>query len=216
MKTAKRITAIFFMLGAIAYGQEEKAVVKMKPFFGLKAGLNAHPVKNRDSGSTYSFGYQLGTTLNVPISPKFSFQPELLFQYIGSRYGYSNSYSNGSVTDESKTKSHYLTLPLNFKYAISKKVGIELGPSINYLVSGTEKVTVTSNLSGVTTVDEFNYKVSEGSDRLSFAANLGTEYYLNDQLYTGLRYTLFISQYQSADDTLSNSVFALSLGYNFN
>ncbi len=215
MNIRKIITASFFIVSAVLYGQEEKTVVKQKSFFGLKVGVNAHPTKDTDGDTHYSFGYQIGSTLNVSITSKFSFQPELLLQFIGTKYDYSNSYSNGTVTEESKTKSFYLNLPLNFKYAVAKKVSIELGPNVSYLLSGKEKVTRTSNLDGITYVDEDNYNSDSNSKKLGFGVNLGTEYNINDQLYTGLRYTLFISEYQSADDTLSNSVFALSVGYNF-
>lgn len=208
----KIIVAAFFMVSGAFYGQG-KTDAKSNAFFGLKTGVNVHPTKDNDGDTHFSFGYQVGSTLNVPISSKFSFQPELLLQFIGSKYDYVNVYSNGTETGESKIKSFYLNVPLNFKYTVTKKVAIELGPNVSYLLSGKQKVTRTTNMDGV--VYETNYESNSDSNKLSFGINLGTEYNITKQIYTGLRYTLFITKYQTADDTLSNSVFALSLGYNF-
>ncbi len=216
MNIKKIVTIAFYIVSAIMYSQEENTVAKLKPFFGLKAGVNVHPQKDPDGDMHYSFGYQAGSTLNIPMSSKFSFQPELLIQFIASEYDFVSVYSNGTESGESKTKSFYLNVPLNFKYGISKKVNIELGPNVTYLLSGKQKVKRTANFDGITSIDEFNYNSNSSSKKLGFGVNLGTGYAINDQLYVGFRYTLFISEYQSADDTLSNSVFALSVGYNFN
>lgn len=205
-----------FIASATIYGQEEvKHERKLKPFFGVKAGFNFLNTKDYDGDSRFSFGYQLGTILNVPISSKFSFQPELFYQAINIKSDYTSVYSNGTVSSESKYKNSYLQLPLLFKYAISKKIDVELGPNVSYLLSGKKTVETTSVLDGVTTTSERTDTYTSTTSRIGFGVNLGTNYSINDQLYAGFRYTLFINEFQTLDSTLDNSVFAFSLGYNF-
>jgi len=196
------------------YGQETPSKIKSKVVFGLRAGVNLINTKTSQGDSNNGIGFQVGGTLNVPMSTKFSFQPELLLQVVNSKYEYFNVFSNGTWLEEVKNKNTFLQLPLNFKYNISKKVDIELGPSIGYLVGYKKTVTSTFDLDGVVTTYERSSTETSGN-KIIFSANLGTNYNITDAIYTGLRYTLFISEYQTADDTLNNSLFSLSLGYNF-
>jgi Outer membrane protein beta-barrel domain len=197
------------------YGQEKAlSEAKLKTVFGVKAGVNLINTKTDDGNSNIGIGYQVGATLNIPISSKFSFQPELMLQVVNSKYEYYNVYSNGNVREEVKNKNTFLQLPLNFNYAISRKVAIELGPNIGYIVGYKQTVERTTNLDGIIMVSERNSTEIDGN-KIIFGANLGANYNITDAIYTGLRYTLFISEYQTADSTLSNSLFSLSLGYNF-
>ncbi len=196
------------------YGQETPSEIKSKVVFGVKAGVNLINTKTDDGNSNIGIGYQVGATLNIPISSKFSFQPELLLQVVNSKYEYYTVYSNGNVREEVKNKNTFLQLPLNFNYAISRKVAIELGPNIGYIVGYKQTVERTTNIDGIVMVSERNSTEIDGN-KIIFSANLGANYNITDAIYTGLRYTLFISKYQTADATLNNSLFSLSLGYNF-
>lgn len=209
---------IIFLVAALCfsipfYGQETPLEKKSNVVFGVKAGINALQTKIYES-SKIGIGFQVGATLDIPISTKFSFQPELLFQVVNSKYDYNNVYSNGSILDEVQNKNAFLLVPLNFKYAISKKVGIELGPNIGYLVGPKQTIKTTYNFDGLISSSERSTTEYNGN-KFTLGANLGVNYNISNQLYAGLRYTLFISQYQTADDTLNNSVFSLSMGYKF-
>jgi opacity protein-like surface antigen len=188
---------------------------KLKPFFGVKGGFNIVTTKEDGNGRNFSLGYQFGGTLTVPISSKFSFQPELFLQTIVVKYNYYNEYSNGFYSEEITYRNNYLQLPLLFKYSISKKVAIELGPNLNYVTSAKRKVKEESTLDGVSSSSVYTYKLKPTSNRLGYGINLGTTYDIDSQMYVGFRYNLFIRQFQTLDSTLDNSAFVFSLGYNF-
>lgn len=210
---------LFFLTAAIcvwtlSYSQEK---VKAKPgaVFGVKAGMNAVFTKTHAGEKSTAFGYQAGATLGIPFSQKFSFQPELLFQSITNKYEYNNQYSNGIDHTEVRQTNSYIQLPLNFRYAISRKFEIELGPNVGFLVGYKENVKRRfADVSGSVTYNEFNTSDISGN-KIGFGINLGTNYNITDKIYANLRYTLFISEYQSAGDTMNNSLFSVSLGYKF-
>ncbi len=188
---------------------------KSKAYFGFKAGFNVLKSTKNDY-SNYNFGYQLGTTYTIPMSTKFTFQPELLFQSIGGKFKYKNQFSNSnSTTFEEKIRNSYLQIPLLFKYSISKKVDIDFGPNMAFIISAINNSTYYREIDGQTTVSYITEKGTKYYKKINFGINLGTNYSISDTMYAGFRYTLFVDTYQTLESTLNNSVFAFSLGYNF-
>lgn len=217
MTIKKIFLPALFIISATVFGQEEKVDVKAKPFFGLKAGVNAIKLSQHED-KTLSFGLQIGTTYTIPMSKRFFFQPELLLQTTNYSSKFSVVFFNGSRVQEQSTKSTLLLVPLNFKYALSKKVDIDLGPAISFTLNSDEKVVVTENIGGMVQVFEFdpdNDPYATNDTKLGFAANLGINYNVTENVYLGLRYSLFIANYQTLDRTIDSSLFALSVGYSF-
>ncbi len=218
MTIKKIFLATFFVISATVLGQEEQTDTKAKPFFGLKAGINANKSSQSDE-NPLTFGFQIGATVTIPMSKRFSFQPEIEFQTINSCSVNNDFYSNGSVSEEYKTNNTLVLFPLVFKYAASNKVSIDLGPTIGYQLSRKETVKLTQTIDGQTTVFEFdpsaNAFFKSKDKKLALAANLGTNYNFTETISLGFRYSLFISSFQNIDSTLDNSLFALSMGYSF-
>lgn len=199
----------------VLFGQENKP--KLKPFFGVKAGANLiiTPQDEYNDQSNTSVGYQFGATCTVPISNRFSFQPELTLLNVSPKYTYINEGFNYSEVENSKLIINYLLLPLDFKLKVSNKVNIEFGPTINFLLKAKKELDVTFKDNNYTTSFSETRDVTSGSKKTTFGFNLGTDYNVNEKMYVNFRYLLFINQYQTLDSTLSNSVFSFSLGYNF-
>lgn len=210
---------IFFLMliGIIlnSYGQDVKQVNKNKPFFGVKTGFNIIKSSNYEGGSHLNYGYQIGTTFTIPISSKFSFQPELLIQSIGYANKYVSVYSNGTISDEITVRNTYLQFPLNFKYEISNKFNIELGPNISLLLNSKKMTHSEYVLDGTSSTFDNSYDNTANYKKVGFGINLGTNYIIVPNVYAGLRYTLLIASYQTIKSTMDNSIFAFSIGYNF-
>ncbi len=197
------------------FAQEDQP--KSKSFFGVKAGVNFmhSPKDNYNDKSNTSVGYQFGATYTVPISKRFSFQPEITLLHVSSKYTYINDEINFSEVENSKLVVNYLSLPLDFKFRVSKKVNIDFGPNINFLLKAKKEVDVTFNDNSTVSYYSETRDVTSGSKKTTFGLNLGTDYNINEKIYANFRYMLFINQFQTLDSTLSNSVFSFSLGYNF-
>lgn len=213
----KKVVAIVFVLGCFfqSFSQEEKT--KSKSFFGAKIGLNAIKLTEHEDKSI-SFGFQVGATYTIPMSKHFSFQPEVLLQTTNYSSKTSELYVDGySIKDES-TKSTLLLFPLNFKYTISKKVDIDLGPTIGYIVKRDRTETITQNLGGnvmVFNLDPDSGPYTDDDSKLALSVNLGTNYNFTEKIYLGFRYSLFVGEFQNMDNALDSSLFTLSVGYSF-
>lgn len=206
---------ILFGVALNSVGQEDKSSSAKKTYFGVKAGFNIVKSSRYNDGSHLNFGYQIGSTFTIPMSDKFSFQPELLIQSIGYATKYVNVYSNGTTSDESKSRNTYLQVPLNFEYAVSKKFDIELGPNIGFLLNSKKTIHSEYNINGTLSTFDKSYNNTSNLKKIGLGINLGTSYKIDSNIYLGFRYTLFVDSYQSIDSTLDNSIFALSVGYNF-
>lgn len=208
----------FFILIGItlnSFGQDVKLLNKKKPYFGVKTGFNIVKSSNYNDGSHLNYGYQIGTTFTIPISSKFSFQPELLFQSIGYSNKYVNVYSNGTTSNENKLRNTYLQFPLNFKYEITNKFNIELGPNIAFLLNSKKMTHSEYDLSGTNSTFDSSSDNTANYKKFGFGINLGTNYLIVPNVYAGLRYTLMIASYQTIKSTMDNSIFAFSIGYSF-
>ena len=103
------------------------------------------------------------------------------------------------------------------RYAHVQKVDVDLGPTIGYIVSRDRTETITEDVDGF--VQVFNFDPDSDpyakGTKLALAVNLGTNYNFTEKVYLGFRYSLFIGSYQNIDNTIDNSLFDFSLGYNF-
>jgi hypothetical protein len=102
---------------------------KAQTSFGLKGGFNLASVKiavaeaGISVSTTNKTSFVIGGYLNHPLTESLSIQPELLLQGMGFKF-------------EGETlNSNYISLPVVFKYAITKAVNVEAGPQIAFLMS---------------------------------------------------------------------------------
>ncbi|MEN2487959.1 porin family protein [Flavobacterium sp. B11] len=154
------LLAVFTVLGfANVNAQEIK--------FGAKAGLNFSTVNGSNTNNIgYVTSYHVGVVSEIPISDKFSFQPEIMY----SRQGY--TFNNDIVA------MNYLNIPLMGKYYVTKGLSLEAGPQIGFLLSAKNE--------GV--------KVTNSYTTFDFGANFGIGYKLENGLNFSARYNLGITK----------------------
>jgi hypothetical protein len=160
--------------------------------FGIKGGLNFATLtggNNSEIGWTTDFNF--GAMAEIKISEKFSLQPELI--YSGQGYG-SDDNSEGIIA------LNYLNIPIIAKYYIAKKLSLEAGPQIGFLLS--------------TKGGSKDYKsLFKTTD---FGVNFGLGYKLDNGLNFGARYVLGLTNINAVGSTTNkNSVFQVSIGYFF-
>lgn len=162
-----------------------------KTKFGAKGGLNFASISGdntKDIDLVTSFNF--GVLSEIPISDKFSFQPELMY----SGQGY--SFNDNTIA------LNYLNVPLIGKYYVTKGFSVEAGPQIGFLLSAkNEKINVK---------DSFN--------TFDFGVNFGLGYKLENGLNFGARYNLGLTDINNIEGSSSknkNGVFQISVGYFF-
>ena len=164
--------------------------------FGLKAGLNFATINGNNIGNSDGVtSFNFGAMVEIPISEKFSFQPELLFSGQG--------YSTGSGSDD-LVALNYLNIPLMGKYYLTKRFSVEAGPQIGFLLSANEQ--------------SLDINVKDSFKTIDFGVNLGLGYKLDNGINFGARYNLGISDINNVDNAtnkIKNGVFQVSVGYFF-
>ena len=160
--------------------------------FGVKGGLNFATIigENTSKDQTVT-AFNLGAMAEIKISDKFSLQPELLY----SGQGYDTD-----IDSEGIIALNYLNIPVLAKYYVTKKLSLEAGPQIGFLLStkgGTEDY-----------IDLFK--------TTDFGANFGFGYKLDSGINFAARYVLGLSNINDVGGvTNKNGVLQLSIGYFF-
>ena len=107
-KTIIILCTLFLSASAIAQHQKVK--------LGIKAGLNLATLTFDESelDSSSKAGFTAGVMIEIPMTKKFSLQPEILY----SQQGTKTSFSDSDVTNsnyESTIKLNYLNIPVMLK-----------------------------------------------------------------------------------------------------
>ncbi|WP_299683642.1 porin family protein [uncultured Dokdonia sp.] len=155
--------------------------------FGAKAGLNFATITNdAEDELDITSDVAFGLLAEIPISEKFSFQPELMYSGQGS--------STAILT--------YFNVPLIGKYYVVKGLSLEAGPQIGFLLSAKNTDTDANIKDAFTNVD--------------FGLGLGVGYTLNNGLFFNARYNLGIANISNVEGvTTENRFVQLSIGYFF-
>lgn len=159
---------------------------------GVKGGLNFASVIGDNAGSFDTVtAFNFGVMAEIPITEKFSFQPEALF----SGQGYSLKDINNNVV-----ALNYLNVPLMGKYYVTKGLSLEAGPQIGFLLSAKNE-----------SVD-----IKDSFHSLDYGVNVGVGYKLNNGLNFGIRYNAGLSDINKANNFKNrNGVAQVSVGYFF-
>lgn len=81
--------------------------------FGVKAGLNIATLKGDIDDVKSRAGLYAGGYARIPLAPKFTFQPEVLFSMQGAKFEYSETYMGYYAKEKSAFKFNYINIPLN-------------------------------------------------------------------------------------------------------
>ncbi len=189
---------VVLVLAVIAIGFAAEAQVK----FGVKAGLNAYNFSGDDADDEFEtkIGFNAGGLVNVPISDKFSFQPELLFSAEGAKISEGDDRINYNL--------NYINIPLLAQFNSASGFYAEAGPQIGFLMSAKAD----SKIGGVSTDEDIKDQLH--STNFSFA--IGAGYKLASGLGFGARYNLGISNIvDESESDLKVGGFQIGLSYTF-
>ena len=172
-----------------------------KSQFGVKGGLNTASEMASDGDNSSQtdarIGIHLGFFMELPLSAKIDFQPELVY----SMQGGSVKYGGYTITD----KIDYINLPLMFKFYVWKqRLSIDAGPQLGYMISA--KVSAGGESESI--YDDLN--------KFDISLALGLSYKLTDRIDLGLRGVVgFTNLYEGDDYDYTNSVGQLSVAFRF-
>lgn len=159
--------------------------------FGAKGGLNFATISGDNIKSTGTVAaFNLGVMSEIPLSEKFSFQPELMF----SGQGYSLS--------DDVVALNYLNVPLMGKYYLTKGFSVEAGPQLGFLLSAKHE----------------SIDIKDSLKTFDFGLNFGLGYKLENGINFGARYNLGLTNINDVEGSSNknrNGVIQVSVGYFF-
>ena len=210
----KKVFLTAVALATFGYSQaQDKTSTQVT--FGAKAGINFATFYLSEDHLTDSkplVGVHVGGFVNIPLSEKVSFQPELLY----SMQGYKEELKSKDENYDGKTAVNYLNVPLNFQFVLVDKLFMEAGPQIGFLLSSKSEYTYSYTTGGVTTTISDSEDTKEAFKGTDFGFNLGAGYHFTEKLSANLRYTFGLSAIDEVEGVdMSNRVLQLTIGYSF-
>jgi hypothetical protein len=183
--------------------------------YGVKAGMNISNFFSDDSSDEFDSkaGINIGAFLEIPISEKFSVQPELMYSGQGSQETlYFDGEAVGSIDFRKyKYAFDYLNIPVLVKYYVTDAFSIHAGPQLGVLLSAKDKIDTDNIGDGDVEVD-----ISSLAEPIDFSFNFGIGYEFGAHFLIDARYNMGLTNVvDSNDGKLKNGVFQFSVGYKF-
>jgi hypothetical protein len=199
------VFAISILSISMANAQSNDDGVKI----GIKAGANfSNIIKSgdKDFETDYKTGFNAGVTLDIPVVPRLSFAPELVF----SQKGYKAQTLLGDFTQTTS----FIEAPILAKINVVDRFNIVAGPQVSFLVSTKNKFD-----SGFGTVEQ-EYEEDSDKFRKSLVGGvIGASFDISPNIDLHGRYALDF-QKNNEDGTsqtpkFRNQVFQVGLGFKF-
>ncbi len=171
--------------------------------FGIKGGANfTNMTSDGFEDNNSRTGFHLGVLAEIPVSDRFSIQPEVLYSTQGTKDEGSN------YTDEYNLD--YIQVPVIAKFYIIDGLALEAGPSFNFLVD--EDYKYESGLLDIRTDSEL-------ASTFEFGGALGASYKFNNGFFLNGRYLAGFTDAFDSDnfdeDAIKNNGFQLGVGFLF-
>ena len=198
----KSIFFIAMMLLSTTYIAAQESVM-----FGAKGGVNfsnfaGDGFANFEGDSNSRTAYHLGLVAEIPVSYRFSIQPEVLY----SAQGFDIIQIENS--EDLEYRLDYITVPILAKFYLFDGFNIHAGPQLGFLVN-----------SEVSSGDVDSEIGTENINNFDLSLGLGAGYKINNFFIYG-RYNPGLTDiYESPDATqdaeLKNSVIQAGIGFMF-
>lgn len=175
--------------------------------FGVKGGVNfTNMTSDGFEDNNSRTGFHLGVLAEIPVSDRFSVQPEVLYSTQGTEA--TRRYLGENLKGEYQLD--YIQVPLVAKFYVIDGLALEAGPSFNFLVD-----------------EEYSYESdaldleadSELASTFEFGGAFGASYKFNNGFFVNGRYVQgFTDAFDSDsfdDDAIKNNGFQLGVGFQF-
>jgi hypothetical protein len=211
----KKITFLIFALLTIFISQAQE--IK----YGLKGGLNTSNLKgivpisiNSNQKEKSIFGVNLGCFVEIKLTEKLAFQPELIFSMQGNKLERDEEQQKGVFI--SKTRINYLNIPLLVKYYIENKLYVEFGPQVGLLLNIKQDVSNISIFDPALITNEDNKDINDITKKTDYGFNLGLGFEFSDRTFINIRSNFApsnINDVYASKNKIQNEVFQISIGY---
>lgn len=190
---------------------------------GAKGGVNFASIRGDNTETADGrTSFHIGGFVEIPISERFSVQPEVLYSSQGwkidQRLG-----NNGSVKLKADSKLDYINVPVLAKFYVIKGLSLEAGPQIGFLTSATTDVKISGDGASDYEIESGETDFKDQASNIDFGIGAGASYRFTNGISFSARYVLGLSNIDEVmviGDAESgggkhNNVVQLSIGYSF-
>ncbi|TRO63295.1 porin family protein [Christiangramia sabulilitoris] len=198
-------TLLVFLFAVL--GISTSAIAQEYWNFGVKGGVNfTNMTSDGFEENNSRTGFHLGVLAEIPVSDRFSFQPEVLYSTQGTEA--TRIFAGDRI--EGEYQLDYIQVPLIAKFYVIDGLALEAGPSFNFLVQ--EEYDFESNT--------LNFEEdSDFASTFEFGGALGASYKFNNGFFLNGRYVLGFTDAFDSDsfdeDAIKNNGFQLGVGFIF-
>ena len=197
----------FLVLAIAIFGVITNATAQEYWNFGVKGGVNfTNLTSDGFEDNNSRTGFHLGVLAEIPVSDRFSVQPEALY----STQGAEAERFFGTNRVKGEYQLDYIQVPVIAKFYVIDGLALEAGPSFNFLVN--EEYDFESNTLSFE-------RDSELGSTFEFGGAIGASYKLNSGFFLNARYTQGFTDVFDSDnfdgDAIKNNGIQLGVGFLF-
>ncbi len=165
--------------------------------FGVKGGVNfstfaGDGIDDFDNPNSRT-SFNLGLLAEIPLSEKFSLQPEVL--YSGQGYDIADRQNANNI----EYQLDYINVPLLAKYYIAGGLAVEAGPQVAFLANSAVDYNPSADSGDISlNKDQFN--------KVGVDLDLGLSYKFNNGFFVNGRYTYGLTDIY--DHSFTNNIFS--------
>lgn len=180
--------------------------------FGFTGGLNMNTISTKSDDGGLKVGFNLGGLAQYKLNEKMSFIANLKLSAKGQQYSKIIENQNDYLKIYHSTSLYYIDLPILFQYHIKDLLGLEIGPSFNFFLSGKDKSKIGNTTSDVRKFEKGSYNPFEfGLTFGIFTRDLGQSSFNN--IFIEFRYFIGLTNVITDYGRNVNAGAFLNIGY---
>ena len=180
--------------------------------FGFTGGLNMNTISTKSDDGGLKVGFNLGGLAQYKLNEEISLIANLKLSAKGQQYSKIIENQNDYLKIYHSTSLYYIDLPILFQYHIKDLLGLEIGPSFNFFLSGKDKSKIGNTTSDVRKFEKGSYNPFEfGLTFGIFTRDLGQSSFNN--IFIEFRYFIGLTNVITDYGRNVNAGAFLNIGY---
>ena len=180
--------------------------------FGFTGGLNMNTISTKSDDGGLKVGFNLGGLAQYKLNEKMSLIANLKLSAKGQQYSKIIENQNDYLKIYHSTSLYYIDFPILFQYHIKDLLGLEIGPSFNFFLSGKDKSKIGNTTSDVRKFEKGSYNPFEfGLTFGIFTRDLGQSSFNN--IFIEFRYFIGLTNVITDHGRNVNAGAFLNIGY---
>ncbi len=180
--------------------------------FGFTGGLNMNTISTKSDDGGLKVGFNLGGLAQYKLNEEMSLIANLKLSAKGQQYSKIIENQNDYLKIYHSTSLYYIDLPILFQYHIKDLLGLEIGPSFNFFLSGKDKSKIGNTTSDVRKFEKGSYNPFEfGLTFGIFTRDLGQSSFNN--IFIEFRYFIGLTNVITDYGRNVNAGAFLNIGY---